>query len=182
MGATYRFIADPSEPSEVLAWFRALPSPPAEHPGDDCTLLHFADGGPLAREPGGAVDTTLSPVATLFLPRVRRGVLWTVGEVHFLATSLRERFPEVHRVVAAFGRWLRGHECVYSGKPGFEGEWDYYLEGSVRNYDPPVFALPSGLQALRAGRYFVAEGDTPERVERVCKSLRLRGVECEEEG
>ncbi len=59
------------------------------------------------------------------------------------------------------------------------GEWSYYLEGSVKNYDPPVFALPSGFRALKAGQYFVAEDDTATRLDELCSSLRLRGIHCE---
>ncbi len=47
MGSTYRFISDPNEPSPVLAWFRDLPAPPEEGPGDDCVWLHFAESDPL---------------------------------------------------------------------------------------------------------------------------------------
>ena len=179
MGTTYRFIADPCEPSEVLAWFRTLPSPPEEIQGNGCLWLFFSKEGPLARAGAdGAVDPKQSPVATVFIPRVRRGVLWTVGEVHFLATPLRQRFPGVHKVSSAFGKWLSGHECVFSNQPGFNGEWSYYLQGSVKNFDPPVFALPSGFRALKAGQYFVAEDDTVARLDEVCSSLRLRGIHC----
>lgn len=181
MGTTYRFIADPHESSEVLGWFRSLPHPPVEVQGPGCLWLHFVSDGPLSLGPEGVVDPKRSPVASLFLPRVRRGALWTVGEVHFLASPVRQRFPGLHKVSSAFDKWLSSHECVYSSKPDFQGEWNYYLEGSVKNYDPPVFALPSGLSALRAGQYFIADGDTAARLDTLCASLRLRGVQCEEQ-
>ena len=53
------------------------------------------------------------------------------------------------------------------------------LEGSVRNYDPPVFALPSGLDALNSGRYFVDHRDNAYVLDKLCKALRLRGIQCE---
>lgn len=169
MGTTYRFLADPDQSDDVLEWFRAVPTPPHEIEGDGCLWLHFADIGPL-------LEPDKSPLATVYLPRVRRGVLWTVGEVHFLPT--REQFPALHKISAAFGRWLKTHPCVFTGKE--QGEWDYHLEGTVQNYDPPIHAFPSGFEALQAGRYFVAENDTRTRLDDLCKKLRLRGIDFKE--
>jgi hypothetical protein len=64
--------------------------------------------------------------------------------------------------------------CERASTPG---DWDYYLEGSIRNYDDKVFALPSAMDALRRGQYFVADNDDDFVLDKVCKSLRLRGVE-----
>ncbi len=178
MGTTYRFIADPNEPSEVLAWFRALPSPPVEVQGKGCLWLYFENNGPLVRGAEGEINAKQSAVASLFLPQTRRGVMWTVGEVHFLATPLKKLFPGLHKVSSSFDKWLSTYECVYSNKPGFNCEWNYFLEGSVKNFDPPVFAFPSGLSALREGQYFVSEGDAAERLDKLCASLRLRGIQC----
>lgn len=95
MGTTYRFMEAPNEPSAVLAWLRSLPRPPKEIPGRGGLWLHFDEFGPLlaARE---GLDRNGSPLVTFFPPRVRRGILWTVGEIHFLATPLRTRFPGLH--------------------------------------------------------------------------------------
>ena len=49
----------------------------------------------------------------------------------------------------------------------------------LRDKDPPVFALPAGFRALKAGQYFVAEDDTATRLDELCSSLRLRGIHCE---
>ncbi|ARN22296.1 hypothetical protein A4W93_21655 [Piscinibacter gummiphilus] len=125
----------------------------------------------------GRVDAKASPVASIFLPRIRRGALWTVGEVHFLATPLRERFPAVHKISTAFSKWLSTQECVYSNKRKIN-PFSYYLEGSVQNHDPEVFAFESALSALNAGQYFVTEDDTEFRLDAICKMLGLRGVEC----
>lgn len=179
MGKTYRFIASPDEPSEVLQWFLKLPNPPHQIQADGCFWLHFEQLGPLVNaDAEGFIDPKMSPVATLFLPYKRRGILWTVGEVHFLATPLRKRFPALHKISSEFEKWLISFECVFSMNPGYNPEWNYYLEGSVRNFDPPVFAFPSGLAALRAGRYFVSDDDTEALLDRLCMSLRHRGIEC----
>lgn len=179
MGTTYRFIAAPSEPSEVLGWFRSLPSPPEEVTTDRGATLYFRECGPLIYDANGRIDPMVSPVATVFLPHVRRGVLWTVGEAHFLATPLRQHFPGLHKVSSAFSKWLLHLPCVYTNK-NKENEFGYYLEGSIRHYDPPVHAFDSGLSALESGRYFVGDGDNDQVLDSLCKALRLRGVDCAE--
>ena len=180
MGTTYRFIETPTGTSDVLEWFRRLPSPPEEMPTERGYALHFAESGPLVYGTDGLIDAKASPVASVFVPRVRRGVLWTVGEVHVLATPLRQRFPSLHKLGNAFSKWLSAHECVYSNKRA-ANPFSYWLEGSVQNHDSDVFALDSGLAALKDGRYFVADDDTEFRLDAICSSLRLRGIECTNE-
>ena len=112
MGTTFRFIADPAEPSEVVGWFRSLSAPPTEVPTARGVALYFRECGPLKHDSSGAIDPMASPVATVFLPHIRRGSLWTVGEVHFLATPLRQQYPALHKVSSAFSKWLGGFECT----------------------------------------------------------------------
>lgn len=175
MATSYRFLADPQHSSEVMQWFRALNAPPVEAAVDRTLVLYFKECGPLAYDANGAIDAKASPVVTVTAPRVRRGILWTVGEVHFRATPLRKRFPVLHDISSAFSQWLAAHDCVY---PSDSSEIIYYLEGSVRNSDARIFALDSGLEALRAGRYFVADDDTEFVLDKLCQSIRLRGVRC----
>lgn len=177
MGTTYHFIEEPKANSEVLLWFRSLTEPPSETPTERGYVLHFGECGPLVYDSNGQIDVKASPIASVFVPRVRRGALWTVGEVHFLATPLRQRFPTLHKISNAFSKWLATHECAYSNKQK-DNPFSYYLEGSVKNYDSEVFALESGLSALKEGRYFVGDDDTEYRLDAICKQLRLRGVEC----
>jgi hypothetical protein len=177
MGSTHRFIADPSEQSEALNWFRSLGEPPVETLSERGLVLSFPAYGTLSYGSGGGIDPRSSPIVTVFLPRVRRGQLWTVGEVHFLASNLRQQFPDLHKVNVVFGKWLAQHECVFSNRRP-DNPYSYYLEGSVQNYDPPVYAFESGLQALKNGRYFVTDDDTEGRLDALCKALHLRGVEC----
>ena len=180
MGTTYRFIADPSESSEVMAWFRSLPEPPIESAKERGFLLYFKAFGPLAHGLDGTIDVKKSPLVTVVLPQVKRGVLWTVGEVHFLATPLRRSFPALHRLSSAFSKWLSERDCVFSNDRS-ENPYRYYLEGSIGNYDAPVFAFESGLRALQSGRYFVGDDDTDFRLDKLCQALRLRGIECGED-
>jgi hypothetical protein len=169
MGTTYRFLASVDEGPPVLDWFRALPERPAESPRPAGAVFYFRDFGPLQAEPGR------SPVVSVFLPARWRGALTTVGEVHFLATPL-SAFPGLNRLSRRFRDWLRQHPCVFSRRPGFVGDYDYYLEGSIRNLGPDIFALPGGLAALQSGDYFVSEGDGGRTLDLVCRQLQLRGV------
>jgi hypothetical protein len=173
MGTTYRFLALRNDLQRLYGWFAALPKPPKLITVHGCQYLHFDSLGGL-QPPIGQVDPKRSPIASLFVPEQIRSVLWTAGELHLLATPLREVFPELHAISRRFGKWLREFECVF--EQGKEGEFDYYLEDGLRNFDPPIFALPEASAALRDGQYFVPHGSTPQSVDRLCRSLRLRGV------
>lgn len=177
MGNSFRFIAAPSETSEVLAWFESLPLPPDAISTDYGYVLYFRECGPLRYQTDGRIDAQASPVATVFLPKTRRQLLWTVGEVHFLSTPLRSQFPSLQKVNSAFSRWLKEFPCVFSNKRR-DKEFSYYLEGSIQNYDAPVYAFETGMTALQEGRYFVGQGDSEARIDILCRTLRLRGVEC----
>jgi len=179
MGTTYRFICDPAAPNPVVEWFRALEDPPEEIAVEGGLWLYFRSIGTLAKAADGSVDEKHSPLVSLFLPAVRRGVLWTVGEVHFLPTPLRPTYPRLHAISASLAKWLDTFECVFSTRPGSRNEWDYYLEGSVRNWDSRVYALAGGLEALRRGQYFVAAQDNDPILDGLCSRLRLRGIQCE---
>ncbi|WP_206026266.1 hypothetical protein [Roseimicrobium sp. ORNL1] len=179
MGTTYRFIEEPNQPSEVVKWFRSLPQPPEEHAAPHGVVLYFREMGPLVHDDNGRLEFRKSPVANLFLPQIKRGVLWTVGELHFLATPLRQLFPELHKISRKFAGWLSSHECIFThGNAG--NPYDYYLEGSVRSFDCPIYAFESGLAAIRRERYFVAESDRDSLLDTVCRALTLRGVKCAE--
>ena len=169
MGTTYRFLATVEEGSIVLDWFRSLPEKPVESPRDGASLFYFRDFGPLE------TDSKASPLVSVFSPVRKRGVLTTIGEVHFLATPL-STFPGLNKVSKRFRKWLAEFPCVYSNRPGFVHDWDYYLEGSVRNWDPDIFALPAGMTALKKESYFVAECDNELRLDLVCRALDLRDV------
>lgn len=104
-------------------------------------------------------------------------MLWTVGELHFLPIRMPERFPELAKVATTFSRWLKRHPCVYTNKLA-DNEFGYFFEGSVKNYDTPVYAFECGLAALRSGQYFVSDADNGIVIDKVCRNLRLRGVNC----
>lgn len=178
MGTSYRFLSDSAQSGVVLAWFRQLKEPPREVVTERQIVLYFAHlGPPNYVADGTTVDAQASPIVTVVPPRTTHSSLWTVGEVHFLTRGLRRKYPELHRVSQAFGDWLNGYECVYS-LGDREGKYSYYLEGSVRNEDSPIFAFQSGLDALQNERYFVGSRDNDVRLDAICRMLRLRGVPC----
>ncbi len=170
MGTTYRFLATVEEASVVLDWFRSLPEQVVETTREGGSLFHFGGFGPRHSE------AKQSPLVNVFLPVKKRGVLTTIGEVHFLATPI-SAFPGLNKINKGFRAWLGDKPCVYSHRPAFVHEWSYFLEGSAKNWDPDIFALPDGLAALKRGCYFVAECDDDFVLDGICRSLELRGVE-----
>ena len=127
MGTTYRFIEEPKSTSDVLEWFRALPQPPAEHLMTHGFVLYFREMGPLVYNAKGDVDANRCPVVNLFLPKTKRSVLWTVGEVHFLATPLRQLFPPSQYTLRNFPGGSR-REIAILPETGVSNPYDYYLE------------------------------------------------------
>ena len=179
MGVTFRFIASPEEGQEVLSWFGELADPPEVLPKPDGAVLYFRQFGNLAMTTANEVDVKRSPVVSVFLPHVRREILWTVGEVHFLTDRMRSSFPGLHRVLMSFRQWLQTFPLVFRQPRLPEtagGPWDYYLEGGVRNVSGEIFALPEGMVSLERGQYFVWHGDAEARLDTLLKTLRLRGV------
>lgn len=181
MGTTYRYISDPMTVNPVMTWFRSLPNPPEEVEAPRGVWLYFRSMGSLARANDGSIDVPRSPLVGFFPPRVRRGILWTVGEVHFLSTPLRATFPALNRTSNSLKKWLETFPCIFSNKRGHPNDWDYYLEGSIRNNDPPVYALTGALEALSQSRYFVSDDDGDFVLDKLCSALRLRDVHCRPE-
>jgi hypothetical protein len=154
----------------VLEWLRSHPDHPVESAHDAGSLLYFLDFGPLDS------DVKKSRLVNVFLPVRKRGVLTMIGEVHFLATPL-SAFQRLNKINKRFRDWLRENPCVYSHRRDFVHEWDFFLEGSTKNWNPDIFALPAGIAALQRGSYFVVGDDNDFVLDRVCQALELRGVE-----
>lgn len=169
MSTYYRFLETVEEASAVLDWFRTLPERPVANSRDDGSLFYFRDFGPIDS------DAEKAPLVNIFLPRQKRVILTTIGEVHFLATPL-SAFPGLNKVNKRFRAWLREYPCICSNRPDFDGEWNYFLEGTALNWGD-IHALPAGMAALQRGSYFVARNDTDSVLDKVCRALQLRGVE-----
>src|SRR5437764_700114 len=100
MGMTYRFLATIDEASIVLDWFRLLPEQPVESLHEAGSVFYFRDFRPLES------DAKKAPLVNVFLPVRKRGVLTTIGEVHFLATPL-SAFPGLNRINKRFREWIK---------------------------------------------------------------------------
>lgn len=177
LGSTFYFIERPCQPSAVLEWFRQLEGRPEEFETDRGYTLHFRDFGPVQENDDGSVDIRRSPLVSVYPARESHGALLTVGEVHFLVAPSRT-IPRYHAVLTAFRRWLRKHDTVFEQLPKPPGDFAYYLEGSIQNIAPTIYSFPSGLDELRNGRYFIAEGDAHGDLSALQQKLRLRGIEC----
>jgi hypothetical protein len=175
-GTSFYFVEAPDEPSEVVEWFRALTDPPKEAATDYGLALHFISSGPLISDGDGDIDTARSP-ATVVLPKVRRGVLWTVGEVNFLSTLSLPENKAVRSVASSFKKWLRAQEQVYGQSLESDSPFDYFLEGSCKNWGD-IYGLPTGIAYLNRGGYVVSHKDNDFVLDHVCKLLRLRGIDC----
>ena len=140
--------------------------------------LYFRHMGPLdiRVDQIGLVDGSQSPVVNLVLPATRRAVLWSTGAVHFLTMPVG-RFPEMARLRRSFTSWISQFPVAYSPKRDVQNEYAYYLEGGSCEAGL-LYGLPSGMAALSAGQYFVGARDAETRLDKVCRTLRLRGVEC----
>ena len=139
-------------------------------------VLYFRHLGPLVLKEDGFADGSRSPVVNLVLPVVRRHVLWTTGAVHFLTMPVSQ-FPEIAKIRRAFARWIEGHPLVYDPNRNAENPFAYYLEGAAANRGP-IYGLRSGMVALSSGQYFVDDLDNDHVLDRVCRTLRLRGIPC----
>jgi hypothetical protein len=177
MGFTVRYLAVDGEDVLVANWFDQLHPPPDRIPLNRGEVLFFRDMGHLVWAEPRTIDTAVSPIVSLVSARRARGVLWTAGEVHFLPSSMRSRFPALEHVRRQFMRWLGRFDLVYDGKPG---EWDYFLEGSIRNSGSRIYATPGAVTALNQGSYFVSDDDNDAVLDDLCRILALRGVTCDD--
>ena len=174
MGSTYRCLAVDGEWLDVVRWFEDLDPKPIVQEAPTGHVLWFRSLGEIAVIDGEPVAKS-SPIVNLFSPRRRRGLLWTAGEVHFLATH--GTYSDLDRISRRFARWVGKFDEVH--RSGIAGPWDYYLEGSIKAYDSSVVAMPRAMEALRAGTYFVSDDDNDVVVDRLCRKLALRGVQCD---
>ena len=87
------------------------------------------------------------------------------------------QFPEIAKIRGAFARWIEGCPLAYDPKRNAENPFAYYLEGAAPNRGP-LYGLASGMAALSSGQYFVGDLDNDYVLDRVCRTLQLRGINC----
>ena len=171
-----RYVEAPDTPSSALSWFRDQGLSFNEHSFDWGVALYFPHLGELRSGPDGSIDFEQSPVIAIHFPKVRRGILWTVGDVRFCPVPL-SKFPELKRVRRAFLQWFEERPLIYDHHPSSAHSFDYFLEGSAKNWGP-IRAFPTGLAALQKGHYFISQWETDGSLNTLCKTLALRGVTC----
>jgi hypothetical protein len=163
----------------VTDWFAALDEETSINDRADRTVYYFRT---LANEPlpdAENIDQDKTPLVFVVKPQKRCGTLWTDAEVLFTPTPLKSQFPKLHKISQSFAKWLKNFDVVYSQKTGGSTEWNYYLEAGIQNYDAELYALPSAMQALRSGQYFVHHQANFARLDKLVQALRLRGYRVE---
>jgi hypothetical protein len=131
----------------------------------------FKDLGEL----GDSLDD--SPVVLIDAPRQIANGLWTIGRLTFTPTGCRSRFPGLYAMLRRVRARLESETVVWSHRSPAEGQFNYFLEGTVRNHDYVLYGFPSALRSLQSGVYFVDCDETPGTMERLRRTLRLRGVD-----
>jgi hypothetical protein len=178
VGVTYRFIQSPFESSAVVNWFSTLNTEieKTEVSDENGLVFYFREFGPLAmHDHSNKPDPYKSPIVSIILPKIVKGKIWTVGEVHFLSTPLKELYAPLHKISLDFKRWLTRQECVFSNKPGDELPFGYYFGGDIMNFDSPVYSFPSGIEALSHGQFFISANLTG--IDNLCQRMRLLGID-----
>lgn len=176
MASTYYLVEDPrEETSAALAWFRGLTSPPREVSFGDGLWLQF---GPLSYGSEEEINVDQSPLVSLFPARILCGVLWSATEIHFRAKGSSPGGKILSRVQKDLKNWLGQQEVVFEQLPAPASPFAYYLEGGLQNIAQVIYASASGAAALRRGQYFVAHTGNETNLDRLCRMLKLRGVDC----
>jgi hypothetical protein len=112
MAATYYFLSAPNDHG-VLDWFRSQTETAEKHSNEVRVLLHYCQFGALAQNADRSFDPSRSPIVSIFFPKVRRGALWTVGEVHFTYKS--KEFPALERLRKRFQAWINAAQQFGNG-------------------------------------------------------------------
>ena len=163
----------------VLEWFDGQSQQLDVIRKDATVSIHFEDFGPIGTDESGNFAAHLSPLVSVFLPRTRRGILVTVGEVHFFPSNLARAFPGLERVRRRFKSWLDTNSVAYDRKDSHRPESTYFFESGILNVADRITALPSGEALLTNGTYFVPDRSPELMLDILCKTLRLRGIDCE---
>jgi hypothetical protein len=174
MGTTIRYIQNPEETAFVIEWFSSIKEEIEIQKNGNYIIIYFKKLGEIILE-NGKINSQLSPVVSVFIPRIVNKAIWTVGEVHFLTKDLSTKFPKLNKIQNDFKKWIKQNECIFDGKN--QSEYSYYLEGSLQNFNIPIYAFSSGMTAIKSDQYFVNEDISKTNIEDINKKLKLRGKE-----
>jgi hypothetical protein len=172
---THAFLAIDDEINLVYEWLLSAKCEKVLSERPDRSLFYFKGytNQPLLEKD---VDSERTPLVWFLRPHQKRGVLWTVGEVRFIAQPLRAQFPDLEKINRQLAKWLRQLEPLFSTKEPRISEGDYYLEAGIRNRVAEIHAFPKAAEALKKGQYFISADVGDQFLDTLCRALRLRGV------
>lgn len=168
----------------IEAWLAALPLASKREQDERRAVSWFHELGPVRTrertvldDPGSGpvIERDWSPLVEINKPRRPRPYLWTDAWVQFTPSPMK-MFPKLQRAQQDFVAWLAQFECVHDSATG-GGPWDYWLEGGLRSSARIIHALPQAMAALRAGQYFVSFRDNDAVLDKLGRTLALRGVD-----
>jgi hypothetical protein len=126
----------------------------------------------------GPLGSTLedSPVVVVYPPRKLSDRLFTLGRFFFPQPELSRRFPAIARIRRKVESDLKGTTVLWTRGATEPGQFDYYLEGSIRNQLRMVYGMHSSIPYLRQEGYFVLGDESEPFMETLRRKLALRGV------
>ena len=126
----------------------------------------------------GQLGTSLdeSPVVVFYPPRKLADSLWTIGRLLFPQSNLQKKYPQLGMIKKSIAGDLQNGTMLWDWKQPQEGDFKYYLEGSIQNRNYILYGMPSSLPYLKAGGYFVEGEETESILIKLGQVLALRGV------
>jgi hypothetical protein len=177
MSVSYHFLASERDYQLVTTWFAALEYETTIKERPDGIWLYFRAMATESLPDSEHINQETTPLVWISKPKKRSDILWTDAEVCFTATLLKSQFPELNKISMQFAKWLKQFDLVFARKENVTREWNYYLEGGIRNFSEKLYALPDAMAALQKGRYFVHHRANDAVLDTVVKALRLRGYD-----
>lgn len=117
-----------------------------------------------------------SPVIQFYPPRKIADHLWTIGRFMFPQSNLQKKYPQLNKIKKTIKEELQRGIQLWNWKHPQEGEFNYYLEGSIKNHDYEIYGMPSSVPYLRKEGYFIEGEETVGMLDTLRKTLALRGV------
>ena len=137
---------------------------------DNHLRFWFKDLGDL----GPSLDE--SPVVLFYPPHKIADRLWTIGRFMFPQVHLQKKYPLLNKIKKTIKEELQRGILLWNWEHPQEGEFNYYLEGSIKNHDYEIYGMPSSLPYLRKEGYFIEGEETNGLLDTLRKTLALRGV------
>jgi len=168
----------------IEAWIAALPLASKREEDAHRAVLWFHELGPVRMRErtvlddpgeGQVIERDWSPLLEIIKPRRPRPYLWTDCRIQFTPSPMK-MFPKLQRAQKDFVAWLAQFELVHDTAIA-GGRWDYWLEAGLRSSARVVHALPQAMAALSAGQYFVSLRDNDAVLDKLGRTLALRGVD-----